>query len=232
MIRKSILTVCLFCLTFSLFAQKDSLLAHHLKIYRNALKYNDPAMAVSALHGVIAIDSNSVYKDTLSMLYFARKSYYSALVLAEEVVRKDQTKLEAFGRAAECYQMLGEFKTAIQYYEQISTVTKNPYFYYQLAVSQYSLKRMGESEDNCKKVLADTTAAKIGVAFVNSDGSEQAVPVHAAAKNLQGVIQMDAKNYAEAVRLFKEAIGLFPQFAGASENLKASEGAVVKEKKK
>ncbi|MFN9711253.1 MAG: tetratricopeptide repeat protein [Bacteroidota bacterium] len=232
MFKKIILTAFFYCLSFYLFAQKDSLLNHHLKVYRNALKYNDPTMAMSALHGVIAIDSNSVYKDTLSMLYFARKSYYSALVLAEEVVRKDQSKLEAFGRAAECYQMLGEFKTAIQYYEQISAITKNPYYYYQLAVSQYSLKRMGESEENCKKVMTDTISAKIGVAFMNSDGSEQAVPVHTAAKNLLGVIQMDAKNYAEAARLFKEALTLFPQFAGASENLKAAEGAVVKEKKK
>jgi tetratricopeptide (TPR) repeat protein len=224
----------MFILTsISLYGQADaSLKAHYHKILDNALKVRDSDAAIHALHGIIALDSNILYKDTLSMLYFSNKAYYSALVLAEEVVRKAPSNVEAYGRAAECYQYLGEFKTAVNYFEQIAAVTKSPYYLYKLAVAQYSLKRLAECEDNCKKVIADTTAGKIGVLFVNTDGTDQLIPVSAAAKNLAGVIYMEAKNYAEAVRLFKDALTIFPQFAGASDNLKACESAMMKEKKK
>jgi tetratricopeptide (TPR) repeat protein len=228
--KKYFLLLGLVILTGNAFAQNDNLKAHYLKVFRNAMTYNDPDAAINALHGYIAIDSNIAYKDTLSLLYFVRKSYYSALILAEEVTKADKSNVEAYARAAECYQQLGDFKTAVNYFEQVSTATKNPYHFYQLAVSQYSLKRIAECETNCKKVLVDTNSNKIGVTFNNGDGTEQLVPVSAAALNLSGVLQMEAKNYTEAIKLFKQATAIFPNFVGAQQNIKVCEEKTAKPK--
>jgi tetratricopeptide (TPR) repeat protein len=196
---------------------------HYLKIYNQALTYNDVNAATNALHGYLAIDSNIVYKDTLSMLYFNAKSYYSSLILAEEVYKAQPGNYDAMARAAECYDELGDPKTAVGLYEQVVPKTKSPYHVYRLAVGQYQLKRIGEAETSARIVIADTNSKKVGVAFNMGDGSQQAVSANAAAANLLGVIQMDAKNYAQAKTFFNQALTMYPQFAGAKQNLEACE---------
>lgn len=204
----------------------EAMKKHYLKMYDNALVYNDARAAINALHGYVAIDSGTAYKDTLSMLYFSTKAYVSALILAEEVYKKVPANVEAMARAAECYDELGDPKTAVSLFEQVVPKTKNPYHIYKMAVGQYQLKRTLECEASARAVLADTTSKRIGVNFTSIDGSQQAVPVNAAAVNLLGVLKMDAKNYAAAKTDFQEAIRLFPDFIGAKQNLDACEKAL------
>lgn len=199
---------------------------HYLKVYTQALTYNDVNAAINSLHGYLAVDNSLAYKDTLSMLYFTTKNYYSALMLAEEVYKAVPANTEAMARAAECYDELGDPKTATGLFEQVVPKTKNPYHAYKLAVCQYQLKRTAECEASAKFVLADTNSKKIGVPFTSMDGNQQAVSVAAAAANLIGVVRMDAKNYAEAKKYFEDAVKLFPDFAGAKENLAAVERAM------
>jgi len=121
---------------------------------------------------------------------------------------------------------MGEPDSAIRRYEQVEPKTKRPYHLYKLAVCQYQLKRVGECESTIRAILSDTTSKKTGVAFTGMDGSQQAVSIAAAASNLAGVLRMDAKNYAEAKKLFEQALVLMPNFAGAKENLAAVERAM------
>lgn len=212
------------------FSQNDMMKKHYLKIYNQALMYNDAVAAINALHGYIAEDNSLAYKDTLSMLYFNTKSYYSALLLAEEVSKASPANTDAMARAAECYDLLGDPKTSVGLYEQVVPKTKNPYHIYKMAVGQYQLKRIAECETSAKAVMADTNSKKIGVAFTMADGSQQAVPVYAAAANLLGVLQMETKNYPVAINYFKQATAAFPEFAGAKENLKICEEKTLKNK--
>lgn len=197
----------------------EAMKKHYLKTYDNALKYNDLSVAIHALHGYIAIDSGLTYKDTLSILYFNAKSYVSSLILAEEVYKGQAANVNAMARAAECYDELGDPKTSVGLYEQVVPKTKNPYHIYKLAVGQYQLKRTLECEASARAVLADTTSKKIGVMFTSADGSQQAVPVDAAAANLMGVLKMEAKNYTGAKADFQKALEYFPNFAGAKGNM-------------
>ncbi len=196
---------------------------HYLKMYNQALAYNDINSAINALQGYIAEDNNLLYKDTLSMLYFNTKSYVSSLLLSEEVYKKLPGNVEAMARAAECYDELGDPKTAVSLFEQVVPKTKNPYHYYKLAIGQYELKRIAEAEITAKMVIADTSSKRIGVNFTGTDGSQQAVPVNAAAANLLGVLQMDAKDFEGAKTYFKQALTFYPQFTGAKQNLDAAE---------
>lgn len=216
-------------LTFLIVASASSaqdtaaLKKHYLKVYNQALIYNDVNAAINGLYGYLATDNSLNYKDTLSMLYFSSKSYYSALILAEEVYKADGNNMLAMARAAECYDELGDPKTATTLFEQVVPKTRSPYHIYKLAVCQYQLKRTLESEVSARAVIADTNSKKIGVSFTNVNGDQQAVPVNAAAANLLGVLKMDAKNFAGAKADFQQALTFFPNFSGAKQNLDACE---------
>ena len=203
--------ITLILFSFGIFASmkaQDSatLRKHYLKVYTQALGYNDVNVAINALQGYLAVDNSLIFKDTLSMLYF-----YKA----------EPNNLDAMARTAECYDELGDPKTAISLFEQVVPKTKSPYQAYKLAVCQYQLKRTSEAENSAKFVLADTNSKKIGVPFTSMNGNQQAVSVAAAAANLIGVLRMDAKNYADAKKYFDQALTLFPEFVGAKENLEA-----------
>ncbi len=218
--------ITLILFSFGIFASmkaQDSatLRKHYLKVYTQALGYNDVNVAINALQGYLAVDNSLIFKDTLSMLYFSTKNYYSALLLSEEVYKAEPNNLDAMARTAECYDELGDPKTAISLFEQVVPKTKSPYQAYKMAVCQYQLKRTSEAENSAKFVLADTNSKKIGVPFTSMNGNQQAVSVAAAAANLIGVLRMDAKNYADAKKYFDQALTLFPEFVGAKENLEA-----------
>jgi tetratricopeptide (TPR) repeat protein len=179
--------------------------------------------AVNALHNYLAVDDDILYKDTLSMLYYSIKSYYPSLMLAEEVYKKVPANIDAMARAGDCYDELGDPQSSVTLFEQVVPKSKNPYHYYKLALGQYQLKRIPESEASAKIVIADTNSKRAGINFQMGDGTYQAVPVNAAAANLLGVIQMDAKNFEGAKPYFKQALAFFPKFAGAEQNLKVCE---------
>lgn len=223
--------ICLLIITVAVaggaFAQDNAALQkHYLKVYNHAVQYNDAAAAINALHGYLAVDNaekSNAYKDTLSMLYFSTKNYFSSLLLADEVSKSDPSNTNAIERAGECFDELGAPDSAIKRYEVVAPKTREPYHLYKLAVCQYQLKRVGECEATIRAILSDTTSKKIGVPFTSMDGNQQAVSIAAAATNLAGVMRMDAKNFEDARRLFQQALVLFPNFSGAKENLAAVE---------
>lgn len=216
--------VALVLLAFGATAQtNDSLRKHYLKVYNNAIQYNDVNAAINALHGYIATDNNMAYKDTLSLLYFSTGAYYSSLVLAEEVQRANPNNMLALARMGECYQNLGEAKKAIDAYEKAVPVLKDPYLYYQLASSQYTLKRIGECESNLQRVIADTNSKRIAVNFSLGDGRVQQIPASAAAYNFLGIIKMEANDLATSKKHLQQALALYPDFLGAKQNLELCE---------
>ena len=201
----------------------DSMKKHYVKVYNQALQYNDVNTAINALQGYIAIDNNTAYKDTLSMLYFSGGSYLSSLILAEEVQKVMPSNVRALARVAECYRNLGDPKKAIDAYEKVVPVLKEPYYFYQLASSQYQLKRIGECEANLQRVIADTNSNKVAVNFSLEDGRVQQVPASAAAYNFIGIIKMEANDLVNAQKNLQQAVRLYPDFLGAKQNLELCE---------
>ncbi len=223
--------VCLWLVTYTNAQDNEAMKKHYLKIYNQAINYNDLNTAINAVHGYLAIENDLVYKDTLSMLYFNAKSYVSSLVLAEEVYKSNPANVDAMARAAECYSEVGDPKSAFALYEQVVPKTKSPYHTYKMAVCQYQLKKTAEAEASARMVMSDTTSGKLGVLFNSLDGSQQAVPLNAAAANLLGVVKMDAGNFTGAKADFQQALTLFPQFVGAKANFDICEKNIQDGKK-
>ncbi len=206
------------------FAQSmsDNLKSHYQKTYQQALQYNDVNVAINALQNIIAEtpgNENILLKDTLSMLYFATKSYYSSLILSKEVYKANPNNVNALARSGESNQNLGELKSAIEDYEKAAPILKSPYYYYQLAACQYGLKRYTECEASINKVLADSNSNKIAVSFILPSGGEQQVPASAGALNMAAIMKIDTKNYAMAKTYLEAALKLYPDFEGAKQNL-------------
>ena len=204
----------------------DSLKKHYVRIYNQAVRYNDVNTAINSLHGYLAIDNNTAYKDTLSMLYYTGGSYLSSLLLADEVQKAAPTNIRALARMAECYRNLGDVKKAIEAYEQVTPILKDPYYYYQLAASQYQLKRMGECEANLQRVIADTNSNRIAVNFTLEDGRVQQVPASAGAYNFLGILKMESNDLASAQKHLQYALRLYPDFLGAQQNLQLCENKI------
>ena len=199
----------------------DSLKKHYLNTYEQALKLSDVQLGINSLNNALVEMTGTqslLYKDTLSILYFSNKEYYSSFLLAQDVSKADPSNIKALARTGECYQAASDYKNAADVFEKVAPALKNPYFYYQLAVCQYSLKKADESVVNADKALADTNSNHIGVVFTLPDGQEQQVPVSAAANNLKGVVMMDKKNYEKALEYYKAALKIYPNFEGARRN--------------
>ena len=204
----------------------DSLKKHYMNTYEQALKYNDLPLAINSLNNAIVempATQSLVYKDTLSMLYFSNKAYLQSFVLAQEVYKADPNNINALARMGDCYQAGADYKNAAAAFEKVAPALKSPFYYYQLAVCQYSLKNVTESQANADKALADTNSNKIPVIFTLPNGNEQQVPLSSAALNLKGVIMMEAKNYEKAKEYFQSALKIYPNFLGAQQNLIASD---------
>ncbi|MFZ9387216.1 MAG: tetratricopeptide repeat protein [Chitinophagaceae bacterium] len=192
---------------------------HYLSVYRQAVYYNDLNTAIGALHGYLAVGKSIPYKDTLSMLYFNAKSFVSALQLAEEVYKADPANIGAMARAAECFSELGDPVSSVELYEKVVPKTKSPYYIYKMAIGQYQTKKVKEAEASARAVIADTSSKSMGIMFNGVNGGQQAVPLHAAAANLLGVLKMDAGDFTGAKKEFEQAIEMYPEFEGARQNL-------------
>ncbi len=192
---------------------------HYLDVYKRGIKYNDSRTAITALQGYLALGEDLPYKDTLAMIYYLSGEYYPSLLLSQEVMATDKNNTGALERVAGCYNQLGDLKKSVEHYEKLCPITKNPFHYYQLAQSQYQLKRIAECTQNLQLVIADTTSRKMGTQFSVGQGQAQNVPLMAAAYNMAGVIEMEAKNYDNASKLFTKALEEFPDFVGAYQNV-------------
>src|SRR4030095_7115264 len=91
--------ICFLSFTGARAQDAEAMKKHSLKIYNQGITYNDVNAAINGLHGYIATDDNIAYKDTLSMLYFSTKSYYSSLLLAVEVYKATPADFVAIARA-------------------------------------------------------------------------------------------------------------------------------------
>jgi tetratricopeptide (TPR) repeat protein len=158
--------------SFSIQAQNPNK-QHFLNVYKRAIKYNDIRTAISSIQNYLAIDDEIRYKDTLGTLYLLAADYYSSLLISKEVLDVEKTNLSALERVAECYNQLGDLKSAVEHYEKLAVATKNANHYYKLAEAQYQLKRIAECGQNLQMVIADTNSKHIPTPFSIGGGKAQ-----------------------------------------------------------
>ena len=223
--KKTMISALILLFAYTAYPQgpvNESLKKHYFNLYEQALKYDDLPLAIISLNNVLVEmptgKESMKYKDTLSILYFNNKMYLPSFLLASEVYKADTINYAALGRMGECYQVNNDFKSAADAFEKAAPALKNPFYYYQLAICQYNLKKPDDCLANADKAAADTNSQNYSVVFNMPNSYSQQVPLKAAALNLKAVLFMDIAKYIKAKEYLQQALAIFPNFEGAKQN--------------
>lgn len=195
----------------------------HKKVYELAIKYTDMAAAVNAVYYILAQNPDDMaWKDTLAGLYFSMQAFPQALQLSAEVLAKQPDNRRMLELQAIAFQAVGDAKSSLEMYEKLHKLTRSLYHLYQIAVLQYSLKRVGECETSLEQIIsapeAQTETISI-TAGTNARPIRQEVKLKAAALNVKGVLVKDKGDKAGAKKLFDEALKIEPEFELAKNNI-------------
>ena len=193
----------------------------HIKVFDLAIASGDASTAATALNYFISEQgSNTVYADTLAMLYmqqgaFAQCNYWANKRL--EVNPENTTLLELKGI---CLDKLQQPKEAIEIFEKLYKKTQSPFHAYKLMELQYGIKRLSES-------LATAIAAEkltFKPEFIMSYNIGQQTGrtyLQAGVYNIHALSLYDLDKKADAKIYFEKALALDSTFALAKQNLDA-----------
>ncbi|SDJ80227.1 Tetratricopeptide repeat-containing protein [Catalinimonas alkaloidigena] len=193
------------------------------QVFEQSLKYNDGDVAVQALYNMMALHpQEETLKDTLAYLYFNLNRYSSCLFVARDIVDVRPNNLEMVEIKAISEKNLGLLAEAVSSYEKLYMNTENVYHLYELATLQFQLKRYNEARNSLAMLEKHKDAATQQVTLSAGQRQQsQQVPILAAVYNLQGVLNQETGNDAEAKAKYQKALELFPDFALAKGNLAA-----------
>jgi tetratricopeptide (TPR) repeat protein len=193
---------------------------------KKALRYADYETAISSLYDVIQKEGEtSTYLDSLAYLYFSTGRYASCALVTKDVLDKDESKANMLELRAVSLSNLGNTVEAIDAYQKLVPLTKNIHHYYELALLQYSIKRLAEAAISIKNAEAIEATEKDFVNIPLDKNQAQKVPIMAAIYNLHGLIayDLDKTNTEAPKQAFQKALEIFPDFVLAQNNMKAME---------
>ncbi|MBL0182490.1 MAG: hypothetical protein IPP96_09375 [Chitinophagaceae bacterium] len=132
----------------------------HLKVFYQAANSGDVGTAIAALNYYVTEQgANSVYEDTLAMLYMQQGAYVQCYYWADKrskVKPDDNALLEMKGL---CLDKLQQPKEAIGIFEKLYSKTQSPYHAYKLMELQYGIKktrRMSCHRHQCRETNLQT----------------------------------------------------------------------------
>ncbi len=193
----------------------------HLKVFYQAAKSGDVGTAITALSYYVSDQgANSVYEDTLAMLYMQLGSYGQCYYWADKrskVKPDDNSLLEMKGI---CLDKLQQPREAISIFEKLYSKTQSPYHGYKLMELQYGIKRLAEcvatgmsvEKQNFKPdyVMTYNIGEQVGRTYLQ-----------AGVFNIHGLALYDLDRKAEARQFFERALALDSTFLLARQNLEA-----------
>ncbi len=192
--------------------------------FDTARKYRDATGMQTSLLRLITLEGeSSAYKDTLARLYFETGSFVPLKVLSEELLSKNPGKETYLFYLGMVYEKEGDIKKAISYFEKLYEKNHAPQTGYHLARLQYQLKRSAEAYSTLQSI--DTTALSLKQydLFPGPKNSQQKVPLKAGYYYLLGMASYDLHNPSMALKYFRKASGIYPDFYLAKQNAAALE---------
>ncbi|MES1226811.1 MAG: hypothetical protein ABUT20_65665 [Bacteroidota bacterium] len=210
-------------LTANAFAQagKATPANQHIKVFKQAIGTGDLATGITALSYYVADQgANSVYEDTLAMLYLQQNSYAQCYYWSDKRLKVKPDDLALMEMKAICLDKMNQPKEAIALYEKLYTRTKSPYHAYTLMELQYAIKRLQE----CLVTAASTEKLEFKPDYIMTyNAGEQLGRTYlkAGIYNITGLALYDLDKKAEAKQYFQKALALDSNFVLAKQNLEA-----------
>jgi tetratricopeptide (TPR) repeat protein len=215
--------------SLSLFAQNSQTVKpketedykRQLTVYQLASRYNDVAVAKSALYNMLAIDpSNISLLDSLAYYYFDYQQFAPAIIVAKDILSINPNHLAAIEICAIGFENLGIQDQALTYYESLYLKNNDLYNLYKIAFLQFNLKRYKESGTSADIIINNKKSEELKLVFGTGDNKQQEIIMKAAIYNLKGMISKDEGDKANAKKHFEEALKLAPDFYLAKESLR------------
>ena len=193
----------------------------NMKVFNQALTSGDLATAIIALNYYIADQgANTVYEDTLAMLYMQQGGYAQCYYWANkrlQVKPDDNGLLEMKGI---CLDKLQNPKEAIVVFEKLYGRTQSPFHAYKLMELQYGIKRLAEC------IATASSAEKLQfkpdyVISYNVGDQTGRTYLQAGVYNVHALALYELDQKAEAKVFFAKAVSLDSNFVLARQNLEA-----------
>lgn len=197
--------------------------SQHLKVFKQAAGSGDVTTAIAALSYYIADQgANSVYEDTLAMLYLQQNSYSQCYYWADKRLKLKSEDLTLIEMKAICLDKMNQPKEAIALYEKLYSKTKSPYHAYTLMELQYAIKRLQE----CLATAASTERLEFKPDFTMTYNAGEQYGIgrtylKAGIYNITGLALYDLDKKAEARQYFEKALSLDSNFVLAKQNMEA-----------
>lgn len=223
---KRILTVCLtafLCNTVNAQGTKSApgSQSSHIKVFKQAISSGDLSTAITALsYYVNDQGANTVYEDTLAMLYLQQNSYVQCYYWADKRLKVKPDDLILLEMKGICLDKLNEPKEAIAIFEKLYSKTKSPFHAYTLMELQYSIRRLAE----CLVTANSTQQLQFKPEYTityNAGEQVRRTYLQAGIYNIQALTLYDLDKKAEAKLYFEKAVALDSNFVLARQNLDA-----------
>jgi tetratricopeptide (TPR) repeat protein len=193
----------------------------HLKVFKQSAASGDLTTGIAALSYYVADQgANTVYEDTLAMLYLQQNSYVQCYYWADKRLKVKPEDLSLMEMKGICLDKLNQPKEAITIYEKLYAKTKSPYHAYTLMELQYSIKRLQE----CLATSGSTERLEFKSDFTMTyNAGEQMARTYlkAGIYNITGLALYDLDKKAESKLYFEKALALDSNFVLAKQNLAA-----------
>ena len=193
----------------------------HLKVFKQAVTSGDVVTGITALsYYVNEQGANSVYEDTLAMLYMQQNSYVQCYYWADKRLKVKPDDLVLMEMKGICLDKLNQPKEAIVIFEKLYAKTKSPYHAYTLMELQYSIKRLAE----CLVTANSTEKLQFKPEYTmtyNVGEQTGRTYLQAGIYNIQALTLYDLDKKAEAKLYFEKALALDSNFVLARQNLDA-----------
>ena len=193
----------------------------HLKVYKQSAASGDLSTGITALSYYVADQgANTVYEDTLAMLYLQQNSFVQCYYWADKRAKLKPEDLTLMEMKGICLEKLNQPKEAIALYEKLYAKTKSPYHAYSLMELQYGIKRLAE----CLVTAGSTEKLEFKPDFTmtyNAGEQMGRTYLKAGIYNVTGLALYDLDKKAEAKQYFEKALALDSNFVLAKQNLQA-----------
>jgi len=198
----------------------NPLLRHYAIKYQIAVQWNDPDVAKDALYDlIIESQANDSLIYELAYFYFQNQKYPSAVLVSQEILKRNPKNTVALEMSAIGYENLGVLDRALQSYESLFLLQNNPTVLYKMAFLQLRLKRYKEAGTSADILMADKTLDSLKVNYTGNDNKAKEYPMRTALLNLKGMIAQEQGDKVSAKKFFELAIAQSPDFPPAKENL-------------
>lgn len=195
----------------------------HLKVFKQSALTGDLSTGITALSYYVADQgANSVYEDTLAILYLQQNSYVQCYYWADKRLKVKPDDLTLMEMKGICLDKLNQPKEAIAIYEKLYGKTKSPYHAYTLMELQYGIKRLAE----CLATSASTEKIEFKPDFTMTYNAGEQMGMgrtylQAGIYNVTGLALYDLDKKADAKKYFEKALALDSNFVLAKQNLQA-----------